>query len=279
MKKITRALLLCATALFLTNCGGADSDTSPFVGQIEFTAKVMGIKSGGTMTIDAGEQKLTYRIDALKDFLGMDMVVMIDLKNMISYSVSPKDKTYMKMDIERKDMKNELPSKKEIDEMRKEFFSKLKATGKEQTISGYTSEEYKIVGNIEGVKDAKIWVSKSFLNRIIPMWDAFSEIKELGIEDMMIGFPMKAEGKSDGKTFTFEVTKITEGKEALSDLDLTGYKEMNEMEFMMNMMKDNPMGGMMDQLKDLEGLSDHMEGLEDLDVDLDKLTEMMEQFN
>ena len=278
MKKIKNILALCAAALLLTNCRGPDSDTSPFVGQVEFTAKVMGVESGGTMTIDAEDQKITYRVDALKDFLGMDMVVMLDLKEMMSYSISPKDKIYTKVKIDRKDMKGELPSKKEIDEMRKEIFSKLKATGKEQTISGYTCEEHEIIEKIEGVEDTKIWFSKSFLDRISPMWYAFSEIKELDIDDMLIGFPMKAEGKG----FTFEVTKITEGKEATNDLDLSGYKELNKMEFMMKIMKDSPMGDMLDQFEGIEGITEQLENLEalkDIDVNLEKINDLMEQFN
>lgn len=279
MKKITKLLLLCTTALLLVNCGGTELDAknnTPFVGKIEFSAKVMGVQTGGTMTIDAGEQKVTYRIDAIKEMLGMDMVMMIDLKEMVAYSVSPKDKIYTKMDLDREDMKGELPSQKDIEEIRKEFFSKLKATGKEQTISGYTCEEYEVVGDLDGVDEGKIWVSKSFFDRIAPMWDSFSEIKELDIDDMLIGFPMKAEGKAEGKSFTFEVNKITEGKAAIADLNLTGYKELSKMKFMMKIMNDGPldMDGLMDGLEGLDGLTENLEGLQN--GDLDKLNELME---
>ncbi|MFT5860324.1 MAG: hypothetical protein ACI865_002434 [Flavobacteriaceae bacterium] len=279
MKKITSVLLLCATALIFTNCGGPDADTSPFVGKIEFKGKAMGMESGGSMTIDVENQKLTYRIDALKDFMGIDVVVMVDMKKMESYSISPDNKVYMKMPIERKDMSNELPSKKEVEEMRKEFFSKLKATGKEKTIAGYTCEEYEVIEKVESLESAKIWVSKSMLNRIAPMWDAFNEIEKLDIDDMLIGFPMMAEGKAEGKSFSFEVTKITEGESALSDFDLKKYKEVSKMEFMTAMMKDSPMGDMMNSFKELEGLEESMEGLEGLVDDAKALEDLMERFN
>lgn len=278
MKKITSVLLLCATALIFTNCGDPDSDTSPFVGKIEFKGKAMGMVSGGSMTIDAENQKLTYRIDALKDFLGMDMVVMLDMKKMELYSISPDNKIYMKMPIERKDMSDELPSNKDIEEMRIEFFSKLKATGEKKTIEGYTCDEYEVIEKVESLESAKIWVSKSMLNRIAPMWNAFDEIEKLDINDMLIGFPMMAEGKAEGKKFSFEVTKITEGKSALSDFDLKKYKKVSEMEFMAVMLKDSPMGDMLDALKDIEGMEESMESIEGLVDDAKALEELMESF-
>ena len=106
------------------------------------------------------------------------------------------------------------------------------------------------------------------LNRIAPMWDAFDEIEKLDIDDMLIGFPMLAEGKAEGKKFSFEVTKITEGKSALSDFDLKKYKEVSKMQFMTAMMKDSPMGDMLDLFEDVD-----VEGLEESVDDLMKIFE------
>lgn len=288
MRKIASLLAVIAAALVLTNCGGTagDSDTSPFVGRIDFTASGMGMSSSGSMTVNTEKKQVTYRFDKIEDFLGTDLVMMVDLEKNVTYSISPSNKIYMKMDMPKKEMKGQLPTKEDVAEMKAEFFSKLKATGKEMEISGYTCAEYEVVQKVEGAEDVTIWVSKSLLDRIAPMWGGFPEIADLGIEEMLIGFPMKASGKQEGQTFSVEVTKITEGADALSDLDLSGMKELDAAAFMLKMMgsEDNPFGDLfenldgMEGLEELDGLKESLENLEG-QVSEEDIMKMMEQMN
>ena len=289
MKKIAGIVALLFAAV-LTSCGGADSDTSPFVGKIEFKANGMGMSTDGSVTVDAENQRMTYRIDALEKFMGMDMAMMVDMKNNMTYTICASKGIYMETAIEKDDMKGELPSKEEVEEMKKEFFSKLKKTGKTEEIGGLTCEEYELKEKVEDVESATIWVNKNMLNRMTANLEMMDELKKLGMEEMMIGFPMKGSVTSDGKTGSFEVTNIIEGEDALTDFDLSKMKKLSQMEFSKKMMEGSAIGDMMEGFKDMEkeGMFDGLEGdmkdiekeLEGLkDLDPKDLEKMMEAFN
>ncbi|MFK7784483.1 MAG: DUF4412 domain-containing protein [Crocinitomicaceae bacterium] len=276
MKKIAGIFAL-AFAAILTSCGGADSDTSPFVGKIEFKANMMGMNSNGSVTMDAENQRMTYRLDALEQFMGMDMAMMVDMKNNMTYTISPSKGVYMENPIEKDDMKGELPSKEEVEEMKKELFSKLKKTGNTKEINGLTCDEYELTEKVEDVENATIWVSKTMLERMTGNLEMMDELKKLGAEEMMIGFPMKGSFTVDGNTGTFEVTKITEGESALTDFDLSKMKKLSTVEFGKEMMSSSAIGDMMDGFKDMdtEGLFDGLEGeMEGLEAELEKLKDL-----
>lgn len=276
MKKIAGIFALGFAAI-LTSCGGADSDTSPFVGKIEFKANMMGMSTNGSVTMDAENQRMTYRVDALEQFMGMDMATMVDMKNNMTYTISPSKGIYMENPIEKDDMKGELPSKEEVEEMKKEFFSKLKKTGNSKEINGLTCEEYELTEKAEDVESATIWVSKTMLDRMTSNLEMMDELKKLGAGEMMIGFPMKGNFTVDGTKGSFEVTKITEGESALTDFDLSKMKKMSAMEFSKEMMNSSAIGDMVEGLKDMdtEGLFDGLEGeMEGLEEELEKLKDM-----
>lgn len=269
MKKIAGIVALVSTVI-LTSCGGADSDTSPFVGKIEFKVNGMGMDMKGSMTMDMETQRMTYRMDNLEALMGMDMAVMVDMKNNKTYSICPSKGIYMEMPMKKDEIKGQLPSQSEVDEMKKEFFSKLTKTGKSEVINGLTCDEYTLKANTEGIEKASIWVSKTMLDRMtgnLPMMD---DLKKLGMEEMMIGFPMKASFTADGKTGSFEVTKITEGKDALADFDLSKMKKLDQSTFMSEMMGDSAIGDMMRGFEEMEdqGFS------EDFQKEMDKLKDM-----
>ena len=111
--------------------------------------------------------------------------------------------------------------------MKKEFFSKLKKTGNSKEINGLTCEEYELTEKAEDVDEATIWVSKTMLDRMTGNLEMMDELKKLGADEMMIGFPMKGSFTIDGQKGSFEVTKITEGESALADFDLSKMKKMS----------------------------------------------------
>ena len=159
------------------------------------------------------------------------------------------------------EVKGELPSEKDVEEMKKEFFSKLKKTGKQETILGLTCDEYILKEKTEGVENASIWVSKTMLDRMISSWSMLPELKKLGAEELMIGFPLKGSFKALGQTGSFEVTKITEGKEALADFDMSKMKKMDQAAFSQKMMEGTSWGDMMNGMEDMEaqGYGDDIE--------------------
>jgi hypothetical protein len=283
MKKIT-TIVAIAFAAVLTSCGGADSDTSPFVGKIEFKANAMGMNTKGSVTMDAENQRMTYRMDALEQMIGMDMAMMVDMKNNMTYTISPSQGIYMETPIEKDDMKGELPSKKEVEEMKEEFFSKLKKTGNTKEINGLTCEEYELTEKVEDLDKATIWVSKTMLDRMMMNFEMMDELKELGMDEMMIGLPMQGSFTVDGQTGSFEVTKITEGESALTDFDLSKMKKMSPIEFSKEMMKSSNFGDMIDGLEDMqaEGMFDDLEGsmkdieggMEEFEKEMEKLKDM-----
>lgn len=291
MKKIVGIVALIST-IILTSCGGADSDTSPFVGKIEFKANGMGFNTKGSITMDAENERMTYRMDALEKFIGVDVAMMVDMKKNMTYTICPSEGIYMETPMKKEDVKGELPSKEEIAEMKKEFFSKLKKTGKQEVLNGFTCDEYVLKEKVEGVESASIWVSKPMLDRMTANFAMMDELKKLGAEELMIGFPMKGTFKADGKTGSFEVTKITEGESALNDFDLSKMKKMSQMDFTKKMMESSSMGDMFKGLEgmeekgafdELEGnmneLSKDLEGLKNIDPkDLKELEKMMEEF-
>lgn len=280
------------SAVILTSCGGADSDTSPFVGKIEFKANGMGMNTTGSVTMDAENERMTYRVDALEKFMGVDVAMMIDMKNNMSYTICPSQGIYMETALEKNDMKGELPSKEEVEEMKKEFFSKLKKTGKQEVLNGLTCDEYVLKEKVDELESATIWVSKTMLDRMTANFEMMAELKKLGADELMIGFPMKGSFKADGKTGSFEVTKITEGKNALADFDLSKMKKMGQMEFSKKLMESSSLGDMMngiDDMKqkgafddlDMNELTKELEGLKNIDpkdVDLKELEKMMEAY-
>lgn len=279
MKKIAGIVALVSTVI-LTSCGGADSDTSPFVGKIEFKVNAMGMDMKGSMTMDMEAQQVTYRMDNLEALMGMDMAVMVDMKKNKTYSICPSKGIYMEMPMSKDDMKAELPSKAEVAEMKKEFFSKLKKTGKTEEINGLTCDEYTLKAGTEGIDKASIWVSKTMLDRMTGNVAMMADLKAIGMEEMMIGFPMKASFTVEGQTGSFAVTKITEGKEVLGDLDLSKMKKMSQSDFMSELMGDSAIGKMMEGFSEMEqeGLTEEtLRELENLkDFDTKELEEMME---
>ena len=276
------------SAVVLTSCGGSgDSDTSPFVGKIEFKANGMGMSTNGSVTMDAENERMTYRIDALEKMMGMDMAMMIDMKNNMTYTICASKGVYMETPMEKDDLKKDLPSKADVEEMKKEFFSKLKKTGKQEVLNGLTCDEYVLKEKTEGVESATVWVSKTMLDRMTANWSMMAEMKKLGADELMIGFPMKGSFKADGQTGSFEVTKITEGKDALTDFDLSKMKKLDQGEFYKKMMGGLNIGDMVDSFEDMEekGILDDLEkGMEDLDleslkdIDPKELEKMMEAF-
>ena len=292
MKKIAGIVALIS-AVVLTSCGGADSDTSPFVGKIEFKASGMGMKTNGSVTMDAENERMTYRIDALEKFMGMDMAMMIDMKKEMMYTICASKGVYMETPMEKDQLKGELPSKEDVKEMKEEFFSKMKKTGKQEVLNGLTCDEYILKEKTEGVESASIWVSKTMLDRMTSNLSMVKELKKLGAEEMMIGFPMKGSFSIEGKTGSFEVTKITEGKDALADFDLTKMKKLSQKDFSKKMMEGSAIGDMMSGFDDMEekgmldGFEDDLEGLKnldleslkDLDIDPKDIEKMMEALN
>lgn len=289
MKKIAGIVALLFAAV-LTSCGGADSDSSPFVGKIEFKANGMGMNANGSVTIDAENERMTYRIDALEKFMGVDMAMMIDMKNNKTYTICASKGVYMETEIGKDEMKGELPSKKDVEEMKEEFFSKLKKTGKTEEISGLTCEEYVLKEKVENVESATIWVNKNMLNRMTANLEIMEELKKMGAEELMFGFPMKGKFTVNGQSGSFEVTKITEGKDALTDFDLSKMKKLDQMEFSKKMMEGSSIGDMMNGFKEMEekgvfeGLEKEMEGLKNIDleslkdIDPKEIEKMMEAF-
>lgn len=279
MKKIAGIVALVSTVI-LTSCGGADSDTSPFVGKIDFKVKAMGMDMNGSMTMDMESQRMTYRMDNLEALMGMDMAVMVDMKNNKTYSICPSKGIYMEMPMKKDEMKAQLPSKKDVEEMKKEFFSKLTKTGKTEVINGLTCDEYTLKANTEGIEKATIWVSKTMLDRMTGTMPMMADMKSLGMEEMMIGFPMKASFTAEGQTGSFLVTKITEGKTALGDLDITKMKKLEQSEFMSEMMGDSAIGDMMEGFSEMEqeGFSEEMlREMEKIkDIDPKEIEKMME---
>ncbi|MDG1331895.1 MAG: DUF4412 domain-containing protein [Crocinitomicaceae bacterium] len=276
MKKIA-GIVAIAFAAVLTSCGGADSDTSPFVGKIEFKGNMMGMSSKGSVTMDAENERMTYRMDALEQFLGMDMAMMVDMKNNKTYTISPSKGIYMETEMEKDEMKGELPSKKEVEEMKKEFFSKLEKTGNTKEISGLTCEEYVLKEKVEDVESATIWVNKNMLNRMTSNLKMMEELKKLGAEEMMIGFPMKGSFKANGQSGSFEVTGITEGEDALADFDLSKMKKVSQMEFSKELWGGSAIGDMMEGIEDMEkeGMFDGLEGdFKDLEKELESLKDL-----
>lgn len=259
------------SAVILTSCGGADSDTTPFVGKIEFKANAMGMNTTGSVTMDAENERMTYRMDALELFMGLDVAMMVDMKNNMTYTICESEGVYMETPMEKDEVKGELPSQKEVDKMKKEFFSKLKKTGKQEVIHGFTCDEYTLKEKVEGVESGSIWVSKPMLNRMTLSLSMMEDFKKLGLDEMMIGFPMKGSFKADGTTASFEVTKITEGKEALGDFDLSKMKKLDQTAFSDKMMESISLGDMMGGFDEMEkkgafdDLDKDLEGLKDLD--------------
>lgn len=289
MKKIVGIVALMS-AIVLTSCGGsADSDTSPFVGKIEFKANGMGMSTNGSLTMDAENERMTYRIDALEKFMGMDVAMMIDMKNDMTYTICSSKGIYMETPMEKDDMKKDLPSKEEVSKMKEEFFSKLKKTGKQEVLNGLTCDEYELKEETEGVESATIWVSKTMLDRMTANWSMMAELKKLGADELMIGFPMKGSFKVDGQKGAFEVTKITEGEAALTDFDLGKLEKLDQEDFYKKMMgglnlrdmvgsfEDMEEKGMLDDLK--EGIDDiDLESLKDLDIDPKEIEKLMNEF-
>ncbi|MCJ8289532.1 MAG: hypothetical protein HRT58_07685 [Crocinitomicaceae bacterium] len=289
MKKIAGIVALIS-AVVLTSCGGADSDTSPFVGKIEFKANGMGLSTKGSITMDAENERMTYRIDALEKLMGMDMAMMVDMKNKMTYTICASKGFYMESPMKENELKGELPSKEEVKKIREEFFSKLKKTGKTEVLNGLTCDEYELKEEAEGVESATIWVSKTMLDRMTANWSMMAELEKLGAGEMMIGFPMKGSFIANGKSGSFEVTKITEGKDALEDFDLSKMKKLSQKEFSKEMMESSAIGNMMESIKDMEekgvfedlkkdldGLKNlDLEGLKDLDIDTKEIEKMIE---
>ncbi len=279
MKKIAGIVALVSTVI-LTSCGGADSDTSPFVGKIDFKIKAMGMDMNGSMTMDMEAQQMTYRLDKIEELMGMDMAVMVDMKNNKTFTICPSKGIYMEMPMSKDEMKGELPSKEEVAEMKKEFFSKLTKTGKTEVINGLTCDEYTVKANTEGIDKASIWVSKTMLDRMTGTMPLMADFKALGMEEMMIGFPMKATFTVEGQTGSFAVTKITEGKTALGDLDISKMKKMDQSAFMSEMMGDSAIGEMMEGFSEMEqeGFSEEMiREMEKIkDIDPKEIEKMME---
>jgi hypothetical protein len=289
MKKIGGIVALIS-AIVLTSCdGSADSDTSPFVGKIEFKANGMGMKTNGSLAMDAENERMTFRMDAYEKMLGADMAMMVDMKKKMSYKICPSKGIYTESPLEMDDVKEELPNKKEVEEMKKEFFSKLKKTGKQEVINGFTCDEYELTEEVEGVESGTVWVSVSMLDRMTANLSMMPELKKMGLEELMIGLPMKGSFKAMGMTSSFEVTKITEGKDALEDFDLSKMKKMDEDAFMEEMMEGSSMSDIMNNLKDIEesgALDDlkkelegiDLESLKDLDIDSKDIEKMMEAY-
>ena len=216
MKTISTTFILLISIFFI-GCGGEGTTSGPFTGKIEFTAGAMGMNTNGSITVDAVEKKITYRLDAMQQLMGMDIVTMMDLKNMVTYSISPTHKIYSKQAIPMDEVSGNMPSDKDMEKAKEELFSHLKSTGNTETINGYTCEEYEITKEIEGLKSGTIWFSKSLLDRLSPIWSDIPELKEIDFEDLMLGFPMRGDGMTIMGGGKFEITKITEGDEGLSD--------------------------------------------------------------
>lgn len=276
MKKIAGIVALLFAAV-LTSCGGADSDTSPFVGKIEFNANGMGMNTKGSLTMDAENERMTYRIDALEKLMGMDMAMMVDLKNKKSYAICESKGVYMETPMNEKDIRDELPSKEEVEKMKEEFFSKMEKTGNQKEINGLTCDEYVLKEKVEDLESATIWVSKTMLNRMTANLAMMEELKKLGAEEMMIGFPMKGSFKADGKDGSFEVTKITEGEDALTDFDLSKMKKLSPLQFSKKMMSNAAIGDMIEGFDSMEkeGILEGLEGdIDDIQKDLEMLKDI-----
>jgi len=271
MKNITVSLIILIS-IFLTSCGGEGTTSGPFSGKIDFTAGAMGINTNGSITIDATQKKITYRLDALQQMMGMDIVTMMDLKNMVSYSISPSKKIYTKQDIPMDEVSGDMPSDKEMEKAKEELFSHLKSTGNTETINGYTCEEYEITKEIEGLESGTIWFSKSLLDRLSPIWSDIPELKEIDFEDFMLGFPMKGSGMTAMGGGQFEITKITEGEEGLDDLSLDDYTELDQEEFMAKVMEGTALGNMFGGLDDMEeSLDDYSDFEEEMEAAMDEI--------
>lgn len=285
MKKIAGIFAL-ALAAIVTSCG-ADADTSPFVGKIDFKADMMGMNTKGSVTMDAENERMTYRLDALELFMGVDMAMMVDMKNNMTYTICASKGIYMERPMKKEDMKKELPSKEEVEKAKKDFFSKLKKTGNSKEINGFTCDEYTLKEPVEDLESATIWVSPTMLNRMTANMEMVEELKKLGAEEMMIGFPMKGSFQVKEGKGSFEVTKITEGEAALTDFDLSKMEKLSAMEFSKRLMEDSAIGDMMSGFDDMEkegfmeGLEGDMESIQkDLEglknVDTEELEKMLE---
>ncbi len=286
MRKIAGIFAL-ALAATVTSCGGADADTSPFVGKIDFQAEMMGINTKGSVTMDAENERMTYRLDALELFMGVDMTMMVDMKNNMTYTICQSKGIYMEQPIEKEEMKKELPSKEEVEKAKNKFFSKVKKTGNSKEINGLTCEEYTLKEPVENLESGTIWVSPTLLNRMTVNMEIMEELKKLGAEELMIGFPMKGSFQAEEGKGSFEVTKITEGEAALNDFDLSKMKKLSAKEFSKKMMEDSAIGNMMNGFDDMEkegfmeGLEGDMESIQkDLEglenVDTEELEKMLE---
>lgn len=273
MKKIAGIFALAAVAI-LTSCGGADSDTSPFVGKIDFKADMMGMSTKGSVTMDAENERMTYRLDALELFMGMDMAMMVDMKKKMTYAICESKGIYMETPMKDDDMKKDLPTKEEVEKAKKEFFSKLKKTGNTKEILGLTCDEYVLNEKAEGMESATIWVSKTMLDRMTANLSMMDEMKKLGADELFIGLPMKGTFQMKEGKGSFEVTKITEGEEALADFDLSKMKKLSPEEFSKIMMEDSAFGNLVNGIDDMEqeGFMEGLEGdMESIKKDLEGL--------
>lgn len=273
MKKIAGIFALAAVAI-LTSCGGADSDTSPFVGKIDFKADMMGMSTKGSVTMDAENERMTYRLDALELFMGMDMAMMVDMKKKMTYAICESKGIYMETPMKDDDMKKDLPTKEEVEKAKKEFFSKLKKTGNTKEILGLTCDEYVLNEKAEGMESATIWVSKTMLDRMTANLSMMDEMKKLGADELFIGLPMKGTFQMKEGKGSFEFTKITEGEEALTDFDLSKMKKLSPEEFSKIMMEDSAFGNLVNGIDDMEqeGFMEGLEGdMESIKKDLEGL--------
>jgi len=269
MKTITTTFILLLSIIFV-GCGGEGNSSDPFSGKIEFTAGAMGINTNGSITVDANEKIITYRLDAMKELMGMDIVTMVDMKNKFSYSISPEHKIYSKQSFSMDDVGGDMPTESDIEEAEEELFSHLKKTGNTEDINGYTCDEYELTGEVEGLQSGTIWFSKGLLERLKPLWSDISELEGIGLDKILLGFPMKAEGATPMGSGKFEITKITEGSEGLSDLNLDDYEELDQDAFMEKIMEGSSFGNIFGGLNDLE------ESVDEYGEDFSEFEDVME---
>ena len=155
----------------------------------------------------------------------------------------------------------------------------MEKTGKTKEINGLTCEEYKLKEKVEELESATIWVNKNMLDRMTANFEMMAELKKLGADELMIGFPMQGSFKAKEGSGSFEVTKITEGKNALADFDLSKMKKLGQMEFSAKLMEGSNLPDMMgiddaDFEKSMEDFEKSMKELENLDIDSKELKEL-----
>lgn len=271
--------MLAFATLGLVGCGSKNS--GPFQGTINFKVSGGGgmMNANGNFVCDLNAQKIRYSVD---EIMGMaDMGYLVDGKERVVYQLSAKHKHYAKIPMEGDDyekMKRDLPTQKEIDEARESLKKALKPTGNKKEIAGYAVQEYEFDAEEMGERGSgKVWLAKDLLVRMMPAIEAIPEMKGLDFSFLNdYGFPMELafEGESKMESFNFTVTGVNEG--AVAGLNLDGFKEVSQEEYMNKMFEDMGLEDMFGDM-DMEEMMKDLEGLEDLDLgDGENLNEMLE---